>query len=506
MKIKFLFYSLLFWAIYICVSCSSKDEEPYLYIQGIERELTISNEATKQSFQINSNVAWTISATDDWIHIDKLDGNNSELLVLSFDENENMRPRQSMITIRSKELSVSFNVIQSERKDIIIDKDHITSEWNGGIFSLYVNSNIDFSIVAEPNVDWLSFEKNQMDVIINIQENNNNEIRTTNLLFISDVVKKSVTVTQKEFVALTDIIVEKDYYELTKETHNTIHYTCFPEDASDKTIIWESSNPSIVSVDQDGNIVQIDNGNVTITLSNEKSGIKKMVNVSSKIMATRLELLKYSGTLSNLWLNYGCTFMPIISVTPKNAYKETPSVKIYNNNIVAYDGNTFICKNASGESWITIDYPISGVSASFTLNVEEYYASAKGVHFDKNKFTLGGNIYTYNRNQKVEINSVSLIDGNDKVLAHTAYSRDNITIYKNNNNIAYFETKELNSYDYGGTSPFEIQDIIASWHFKILFKLNTDSEYRTLDIPVDATSWGIATSIYDPFSGQQIGI
>jgi len=73
----------------------------------------------------------------------------------------------------------------------------------------------------------------------------------------------------------------------------SITYT--PENATDKTVTWKSSNPGIVSVDNDGNIKGISPGSATITIiSNDGSHV-----ATSKITVTGNNISNNNNTTTN---------------------------------------------------------------------------------------------------------------------------------------------------------------------------------------------------------------
>lgn len=65
---------------------------------------------------------------------------------------------------------------------------------------------------------------------------------------------------------------------MEKETFNLI-VTVYPNDASNKNLIYESSNNNIVTVDNQGKIAAIKQGNAVVTVKSQDSNIKKEIEV-----------------------------------------------------------------------------------------------------------------------------------------------------------------------------------------------------------------------------------
>ncbi len=77
-------------------------------------------------------------------------------------------------------------------------------------------------------------------------------------------VTETVTVTVK--TPVTEITVPKDEFELVIGDEETIDAKT-NDDATNKSLIYESDNPGIVKVDNDGNIVAVGEGEATITIT-----------------------------------------------------------------------------------------------------------------------------------------------------------------------------------------------------------------------------------------------
>ncbi len=66
-------------------------------------------------------------------------------------------------------------------------------------------------------------------------------------------------------ISPTELILDPTEVELLVTEQTSLTATVFPEDTTDKTVTWTSSNPSIASVDADGVVTALYKGTVTIT-------------------------------------------------------------------------------------------------------------------------------------------------------------------------------------------------------------------------------------------------
>lgn len=82
-------------------------------------------------------------------------------------------------------------------------------------------------------------------------------------------------------IGVTEITVPES---LTVEVDATekINATVQPEDATDKSVSFKSSNEDIAIVDEDGNVSGVAAGETTVTVSNDASGVTSEVNVTVK--------------------------------------------------------------------------------------------------------------------------------------------------------------------------------------------------------------------------------
>lgn len=70
---------------------------------------------------------------------------------------------------------------------------------------------------------------------------------------------------QKRVIQVTSVTLNKTSLLLEKNQTETLTATVQPDDATDKTVTWSSSDATIASVDQDGKVTGLKKGEVTIT-------------------------------------------------------------------------------------------------------------------------------------------------------------------------------------------------------------------------------------------------
>lgn len=92
-------------------------------------------------------------------------------------------------------------------------------------------------------------------------------VTTTDGSNVSATCNIKVTQKEPEFepVLVSSISLKKTGLTLKENTSETLELTILPEDASNKSVEWSSSDPSIVTVDENGTVTAIKKGDVKIT-------------------------------------------------------------------------------------------------------------------------------------------------------------------------------------------------------------------------------------------------
>ena len=176
-------------------------------------------------------------------------------------------------------------------------------------------------------------------------------------------------------IAITSVTLNKAYLRFDKNvlTAQTLTATVAPDDATDKTVTWESSDESVATVDENGQVTPITKGTVTITATaNDGSGMKatstvivydKIVDISTDISVDAGEswLINGTGTTED----NSITIAEGSKVT-LNGINITKSINCTDNaTIILADGSTNTVTAPSGKAGIKI-----GDEATETLTID----------------------------------------------------------------------------------------------------------------------------------------
>ena len=189
-------------------------------------------------------------------------------------------------------------------------------------------------------------------------------------------VKCTVTV---ESVLVSSISLNKTSLSLYTGNSETLTATVLPENASDPTVTWSSSNTAVATVDQNGKISAHSVGTTTITaVANDDSGISAACEVN--VVATPVEGITLEQ--EELALKIGSSFALSYTVLPETATSKEVSFSSSDETVVTVDENGNITAVGVGEAVITLTAEDgSGITAECTITVEPVLAES--VSLDK---------------------------------------------------------------------------------------------------------------------------
>ena len=156
-------------------------------------------------------------------------------------------------------------------------------------------------------------------------------------------------IVMKTDIPVESITLDKYYLELTEGETGTITATVKPDNATNKTVTWSSSNPTIAAVDQNGEVTAVKEGTVTITAkAGDKTGTC-MVTVKKSVVAVESVTLDITYTI----LNTGETLTLTATVKPDNATDKTVTWSSSNSSVATVDANGKVTAVAQGTAIVT---------------------------------------------------------------------------------------------------------------------------------------------------------
>lgn len=191
----------------------------------------------------------------------------------------------------------------------------------------------------------------------------------------------------QEIVHVTSISLDQSSLELAVgETYEFIA-TVLPENATNKELIWSSSDESVLTVN-DGVITAIKEGKATVTVKS-KDGFKSSsceVTVNKEPSIIHVSSVSLNETTLNL--ETGDRYTLIAAVLPTDATDKSLSWKSSDDSIVTVTNKGKLTALKAGEATITVTTKDGGLTASCTVNVTQKVVPVNGVSLNYSELEL----------------------------------------------------------------------------------------------------------------------
>ena len=159
-------------------------------------------------------------------------------------------------------------------------------------------------------------------------------------------------------IAVTGVTLTETSLQLNKGDSRTLKATVQPDNATDKTVQWTSSNTSVATVDQDGTVTAVGGGSATIKAAagNQSATCSVSVNVPVTSISLNVNLLT---------LEKGSFAILTATVSPDDAMDKTVQWSSENSSVATVDQEGKVTAVGEGKTKITAS--AGGLSASCTI-------------------------------------------------------------------------------------------------------------------------------------------
>ena len=200
-----------------------------------------------------------------------------------------------------------------------------------------------------------------------------------------------VTVTSShEVVHVLSIALDKDKIDLTEDESATLKATVKPSNADNKKVIWTSSDESVATVDQNGNVTAVGEGVAIITATTEDGGKTATCEVT---VYARIPVTGVSIDVDSLGLTNGSTSQRFAIVEPFYATNQDVIWSSDNEKVVTVDEEGNVKAVSEGTAHITVTTVDGGYTDTCVVTVvkKEDVIPVKGVTL--NKIALDLSVY-----------------------------------------------------------------------------------------------------------------
>jgi uncharacterized protein YjdB len=192
-----------------------------------------------------------------------------------------------------------------------------------------------------------------------------------------------VTIKEKLY-PVTGIYFDKTSLEMTEGDTANLTATITPENATNKNVIWSSSNTEVAKV-ENGKITAIKEGTATITATSEDGGYKATCQVTVK--ANLIPVTGININRTDIELTEGDVTVLTATISPENATNKNIIWSSSDSSVAKVDNGKVTATNP-GTATITATSEDSGYKASCKVTVKAKPIPVTGVALDKTSIEI----------------------------------------------------------------------------------------------------------------------
>ncbi|MBP5506050.1 MAG: Ig-like domain-containing protein [Bacteroidales bacterium] len=280
---------------------------------------------------------------------------------------------------------------------------------------------------TDQNVSWTSSNGNVATVDANGKVTAKAAGQATITAKVGDVTATCAVTVQQNVVAVTSVTLDKSQLNLKEGEIATLFATVKPDNATNKTVTWVSSDSGVVTVDANGKVTAVSAGQATITATAGNASATCAVTVQPNVIAvTSVTLDK-----NKVEIEVGADVTLVATVNPSNATDKSVTWTTDNPKVASVDANGKVTGVSEGQA--TISAKAGDYSAACTVTVVKGAVKVTSVTIDKDQIELG-------INQTYQLSATVLPDNADDKTVTWSSSDESIAT-----------VTETDSYGGGGT-------------------------------------------------------
>lgn len=184
-----------------------------------------------------------------------------------------------------------------------------------------------------------------------------------------------------ELNPVENVILNEHSIVLNKGEQLKLSATVLPIDADDKTIEWISDNNSIASVDTEGNVTAIKEGQTKIIARSTATGIQDECTVLVRKNVEDISLNETEIALNNI----SDTWQLLAIITPNDATEKTVNWKSANEQVCTVSNSGLVTATGIGSTLVTATTVDGGLTATCVVKVLQH---VDGLTLNKSTLTL----------------------------------------------------------------------------------------------------------------------
>lgn len=202
----------------------------------------------------------------------------------------------------------------------------------------------------------------------------------------------------KKVIAVTSVVLGNTELTLVEGEEEKLAVAVTPENATDKSVVWESGNESVATVSQEGLVTAVGEGKATITVKTNDGGFSASceVTVKKKVIAvTGVKLRAASMTLREGDKGTLTATVEPANATNKNVEWWTSDLDVVSVTSTSGGSNGYVEARGAGKATVTVKTEDGEFSASCEITVEKKEVPVTGIALEQSSLLLPvGNTYT----------------------------------------------------------------------------------------------------------------
>lgn len=202
----------------------------------------------------------------------------------------------------------------------------------------------------------------------------------------------------KKVIAVTSVVLGNTELTLVEGEEEKLAVAVTPENATDKSVVWESGNESVATVSQEGLVTAVGEGKATITVKTNDGGFSASCEVTVKKKVIAVTGVKLSA--ASMTLREGDKGTLTATVEPANATNKnvewwTSDLDVVSVTSTSGGSNGYVEARGTGKATVTVKTEDGEFSASCEITVEKKEVPVTGIALEQSSLLLPvGNTYT----------------------------------------------------------------------------------------------------------------
>lgn len=201
-----------------------------------------------------------------------------------------------------------------------------------------------------------------------------------------DSINGSSSSDDSDHISVTGVNLSSSMIFLSENSTSQLTATIFPSNASDKSVIWESSDTSVAAVSSTGLVQSVGSGSAIITVTTADGGKKATCSVGTMVETTKLTSVALDKNEVNMVVGDSCTLE--VSVFPTSATNQTVFWNSSDSEVVIVDNLGTLDAVSIGTSFITVTSEDGGKTDTCVITVSEQEVGATSLSLNKSQLSL----------------------------------------------------------------------------------------------------------------------